>query len=150
MNRNVCIICSGGGHLAEAQLACSELSSEEVFYVTFRLPHSEGSFENIEHYYIIDPHTNILKYAINFFQSLAVYVKTRPKVIITTGAGIAISMCLIGKAFGSKILFIETAARINTPSRTGKLLYRIADKTVVQWDELLEFYPDAEYGGLLA
>jgi UDP-N-acetylglucosamine:LPS N-acetylglucosamine transferase len=130
-------------------LACSALSAEEVFYVTFRLPHSEESFENIKHYYIIDPHTNILKYAINFFQSLAVYIRTRPEIIITTGAGVAVSMCLIGKAFGSNVLFIETAARIQTPSRTGKLLYKIADKTVVQWEELLEHYPDAEHGGLL-
>lgn len=38
-------------------------------------------------------------------------------------------------------------ARIKSPSKTGKFLYKFVDLFIVQWEELLKFYPKAVYGG---
>jgi len=145
----ICIISSAGGHLAEAIKACSAIKHYPKFYVTFFVPHIPDSLSGEEHYFIEDPHLSPLKYLVNFFQSLKLYVRKRPKVIITTGAGIAVPMCLIGKFFGSKIVFIESGARVIYPSRTAKVLYRIADLSIVQWRPLSNYLPKAIYGGPL-
>ena len=56
-------------------------------------------------------------------------------------------MCLIGHIFGSKIIYIETFANSKSKSKTGKIVYKFADLFIVQWESMLELYPNAVYGG---
>ena len=56
-------------------------------------------------------------------------------------------MALIGKIFGSKIIYIETFANINSKTITGSLVYKFADLFIVQWESMLKLYPKAEFGG---
>jgi hypothetical protein len=47
-------------------------------------------------------------------------------------------------------VFIESFSRINSPSMTGRIIFRIADLFIVQWRGLLKFYgAKAIYGGEL-
>lgn len=87
------------------------------------------------------------KLLFNSFKSLYLYIKIRPKYIVSTGAHTAGPMCLIGKIFGSKIIFIETFANSCSKSRTGTLVYKFADLFIVQWEEMLMLYPNSVYGG---
>lgn len=87
------------------------------------------------------------KLLFNCFKSLWLYFKVHPDYIVTTGVHTAGPICCIGKIFGTKIIFIETFANINTKTVTGRLLYPISDLFVVQWESLLELYPNAVYGG---
>ncbi len=144
----VCVICSAGGHLTEALLAVAALT-EEYYLITFRQKHVGARQSGKKVYFVIDPHTSLFKFAVNCMQSLWLFLRKRPKVVITTGAGIAVPTCLIAKLFGAKLLVIETGARVTTPSRTGRLLYKYADLFIVQWEPLLQVYPKAIYGGVL-
>ena len=47
----------------------------------------------------------------------------------------------------TKVIYLETFARVNDRSLTGRLVYPIADLFLVQWESLLEFYPKAKYVG---
>ena len=76
-------------------------------------------------------------------------LEEKPDVILTTGAAVAIPMCIIGKIFGKKVIYIESYARINSPNKTGKLIYKFADLFIIQWEELRRFYPKAVYGGAI-
>ena len=89
----------------------------------------------------------IFIYAFLILKTIYLYFKIRPKVIITTGTHTAGPMCYLGKLFGSKIIYIETFANINTKTATGRLIYPIADLFIVQWKEMLKIYPKAVYGG---
>ena len=89
----------------------------------------------------------IFKFTFNCFKSLALFIKYRPKYIVTTGTHTAVPMCYIGKLFRSKIIFIETFANIQTKTLAGRLVYPIADKFIVQWEEMLKLYPKAECWG---
>ena len=144
----ICVVCSAGGHLTEALLIMRKIPYP-FYIVTYRLPHLEQTLKDFEHYFIINPHKSLWKYPINFIQSLRIYLKKRPKFIISTGSGMAISTCLIGKLFGSKIIFIESGARVYQPSLTGRLMYYFSDLFIVQWKPLLRFFPRAVYGGTL-
>ena len=83
----------------------------------------------------------------NCFKSLYLYFKIHPDYIVTTGVHTAGPICLIGKIFGTRVIFIETFANITTKTVTGKLLYPFADKFIVQWESLKELYPNATFGG---
>jgi hypothetical protein len=47
----------------------------------------------------------------------------------------------------SKIIYIESFARVYNASLTGRLVYGIADMFLVQSEELLKVYPRAKYVG---
>lgn len=89
----------------------------------------------------------IFKFGFNIFKSLILFIKLRPKFIITTGTHTAVPICFIGKLFGSKIIYIETFANIETKTLAGRILYPIADLFIVQWESMLELYPNAVYKG---
>lgn len=67
----------------------------------------------------------------------------RPKLVITTGAGLVLPFCLMAKLAGAKLVFIETPARLREPSKSGRLLGRFADRVLVQWQPMLAVYKDA-------
>ncbi len=140
------IVCAAGGHLREA-LSSIEGVVDDFDLATFRQDHVKSIPGVKRLHYIIDPHISIWKYAINLIQSLWLMTKIRPRVILTTGAGIAIPCALIGKLFGAKLIVVESVARVSDLSRTGKFLYKYADLFIVQWPELCRKYPNAIYGG---
>ena len=83
------------------------------------------------------------------FSCRKVWKKYSPKVIISTGSNIAVPLFLVGKMHGSKIIFIETRAKVYARSMTGILVRRMADQIFVQWPEMLKLYPEAKYCGTL-
>lgn len=91
--------------------------------------------------------TYIFKYLALCFKSIYLYFKIFPKVIVTTGTHTAGPICILGKIFGSKVVYIETFANMNKKTATGRLIYPIADLFIVQWKEMLKIYPKAKYGG---
>ena len=56
--------------------------------------------------------TYIFKYFYLCLKTIYLYFKIRPKAIVTTGTHTAGPMCILGKIFGSKIIYIETFANI--------------------------------------
>ena len=84
-----------------------------------------------------------------FFMYRKVWLKYRPKVIVSTGSNVAVPLFWIGKLHGSKLIFIETRAMVYSRSLTGKLVHRISDQVYVQWPEMLKLYPEAKYCGTL-
>ncbi|TVU38656.1 hypothetical protein EJB05_12040 [Eragrostis curvula] len=77
--------------------------------------------------------------------------------IFCNGPGTCIPLCVSAfllKVFGlgwSYIFYIESIARVQKLSLSGLLLYklRIADQFFVQWPQLLQKYPRAQYAGSL-
>ena len=49
----------------------------------------------------------------------------------------------------SSLSIQESIARVKSLSLSGKLLYPIADKFMVQWPDLLSKYPRAKYVGFV-
>ncbi|MBT5491041.1 polysaccharide biosynthesis protein [bacterium] len=148
LSNNIIGIASGGGHLSELQSAIPKSLKSDITYITFKNGHTIKSLVGAKYYFIIDPHDSKIKYLINFIYAFLLFVILRPKIIISTGAGIAIPFMMIGKFFGSKLIFIETGARVYTVSKTGNFMYKYADKFFVQYEVLLKKYPKAILGSL--
>ena len=89
----------------------------------------------------------IIKIIRNTFKSLVIFIKEKPDIIICTGALSTIPFCIISKIFNSKLIYIESYAKVHMGSITGRLMYLIADKFYVQWDSMLKIYPNAIFKG---
>ena len=87
--------------------------------------------------------TFAFKLLANGFKSFFIYIKERPDVVITTGVLAMIPICLLAKLFRKKLIYIESFAKVTSPTETGKFLYRYADRFYVQWESMLEIFPDA-------
>ena len=83
----------------------------------------------------------------NILITMKIFLKEKPDIIISTGALATIPMCIVAKLFRKKIVFIESFAKVNSPTLTGKLLYKFADKFFVQWESMKEFYSNTIYKG---
>ena len=154
MRKKVLFISSTGGHLNEL-LQLSPLFEK---YDSYIITEKDKANENLKQtygerlYFLLygtraKLFTYIFKYLFLCFKTLYLYAKIRPKVIVTTGTHTAGPICILGKIFGSKIVYIETFANTNRKTATGRLLYPIADLFIVQWEEMLKIYPKAVYGG---
>lgn len=150
-------ISSTGGHLDELMQLKPLFVKYNYYIVTEKTKSNLGlkkKYPNRVSYLIYGSYTTTLKkltypikLILNCFKSLCIYLKVRPKYIVSTGAHTAGPMCCIGKLFGSKIIFIETFANSKTKSKTGSAVYKFADLFIVQWEEMLTLYPNAVYGG---
>ncbi len=150
----IMFISSMGGHLSEL-LQLDKLILKNNSYVVTEKSNStlflKEKYKNV--FYLISGSKDYQKFLYPFrllgncFKSLLLYLKIRPDYIITTGAHIAGPMCCIGKIFGSKIIFIETFANMESKTITGRLVYKFADYFVVQWEDMLKLYPKAVFGG---
>ena len=85
----------------------------------------------------------------NCLKSLYFFTRYNPDVIITTGANTVAAMCCLGKLFRKKVIYIESFAKRNSPTITGKCIYKLHAYTtfVVQWESMLKVYPKATYWG---
>ena len=73
--------------------------------------------------------------------------RLRPRVIVTTGAAVAVPFAWVGKLVGAKVVYIESLTRIEKPSVSCRLIRPVADRLYVQWPELVLSLPRARYAG---
>lgn len=120
------------------------LSPSEYIYKT-QLENIDTQLSNIEYMYpCYYPTNRSLKALIkNTKIAWKVLRKEKPDLIISSGAAVAVPFFYLGKLFGAKLVYIEVFDRIDKPTMTGKMVYPIVDKFIVQWEEQKEVYPKA-------
>ena len=154
MKKRVMFISSTGGHFNELLQLKPLFDKYDYHIVTEKDKMTESFKEEYKEkisYLLYGTRAHMFKYIfqflINCFLTVFLFIKIRPKYIVTTGTHTAGPMCILGKIFGSKIIYIETFANRHTKTATGKIVYKFADLFIVQWEELLEIYPKAVLGG---
>ena len=152
-NKKVLFISSTGGHLDELLQLNSLLKKYDSYIITEKTKSTvqlKDKYSKVNYLiYGTKDHmfSYIFKIIYNIIKSLILFIRIRPKVIVTTGTHTAVPMCYIGKLFFRKIIYIETIANSKTKTLSGKLVYPIADTFIVQWESMLELYPKAICGG---
>lgn len=152
--KKVLFISSTGGHLSEMLQLKDMFNRYDYKIITEKTKSNlklKKYYGNRISYLVYGTKDHKLSYPFkllyNCFKSLYFYLKIHPDYVITTGAHTAGPMCLIAKIFGSRVIYIETFANINTKTITGKLLYPVSDKFIVQWDSMKKLYPNSIVGG---
>ncbi len=167
LNNTVIFACNQGGHFSQMMALSPLFNKYESVLVTdnVRANKEMAPLKRIKEIEIIEGETKTRKvqdknatgsrwsylgaYFKMFFACNKIWKKYRPKVIVSTGSNIAIPLFIIGKFHGSKVIFIETRAKVYARSMTGILARPMADQIFVQWPEMLSLYPKAIYCGTL-
>ncbi|KAI9016412.1 oligosaccharide biosynthesis protein Alg14-like protein [Phycomyces nitens] len=90
-----------------------------------------------------------------FVASFKIILQLLPDIILCNGPGSCVPVCMVAyllRVLGIKsirIVYVESLARVKSLSLTGKILYLFVDRFIVQWPDLIERYPRAEYKGIL-
>jgi len=145
----ICLACSAGGHRSQILQLEKVYKKYDHFFITYKGPITVILTKNHRVYFITNFRRNFIKVFMTIIQTLFVFFKERPDVVISTGAGITIPMCYLAKIFGKKVIYIESFSRITEPSIAGKIAYNISDLFIVQWKPLLKHYKNAVYGGTI-
>lgn len=153
MNR-IIFASSSGGHLTELLKLQALFRKYDYLLVTEDTKLTQSLKENYKMEYMKYGSREysfeyIFVFVYNFIKSIALMIKFKPKIVVSTGAHTGGIMCFVAKLFFKKVIYIESMAKVETLSMTGKLMYLMADKFYVQWEELTEIYPRAEYIGRL-
>lgn len=143
----VCIVSSCGGHLTEVRQLLPAYAAYDHFYVlndrAMLPPDMAGRTYFIRH------SERDLRQLTNLREAWNILRRERPRVILSTGAGPAVPFALVGRLLGCTIVFIETITRIDRPSLTGRIMYRLAHRFYYQWESLAPHFPKGVCGGLI-
>ena len=147
--KKICFAASTGGHFEQLMMLEPLMDKYESFVLTEKTKY--GLNKKIKTYYVDQINRKqklfIFKMIKVFIKSLWIFLKERPDYTICTGVLATIPMCILTKIFRKKLIYIESFAKITTPTITGKLLYKYADRFYVQWESMLKVYPNAIYKG---
>lgn len=141
----ICLVGSSGGHLTHLYMLRPFWQDKDRFWVTFDKEDARSLLEGERMYPCCYPTNRSLKALIkNTRLAWKVLKKERPDLIISSGAAVAVPFFYLGKRFKAKTIYIEVFDRIDKSTLTGKLVYRVTDRFIVQWEEMKQVYPKAE------
>ncbi len=146
----ICFAASTGGHFEQLMMLKPLMEKYDSFILTeetrFRADDKDRKI-----YYLKQVNRKeismIWDMLYNVFYSLKILLVEKPDMVVCTGVLAMVPMCLLAKLTGKKLLYIESFAKITSPTKTGKFLYRFADQFYVQWQPMLKFFPKAKYMG---
>jgi beta-1,4-N-acetylglucosaminyltransferase len=144
------LVGSSGGHLLQLLILKEWWSDHERFWVTFPKMDAIHALQSENRYWCYHPtNRHIVNLLRNLLLAWKIVRRERPKVIISTGAAVAVPFFYIGKLHGAKTIYLEVFDRINSPTLTGRFVYPVADLFLVQWEEQKRYYPKAHVVGEL-
>ena len=146
----IALVGSSGGHLTHMYLLKKFWENEDRFWVTFDKTDAKSILKEERFYPCYYPTNRNVKNTIkNTILAFKILRKEKPDLIISSGAAVAVPFFWLGRLFGAKTVYIEIFDRIDKPTLTGKLVYPVTDKFIVQWEELKKVYPKAiNLGGI--
>lgn len=137
----ICLVGSSGGHLTHLYLLKKYWEKYDRFWVTFDKLDSQSLLKDERKYWCYFPtNRNVKNLFKNTFLAIKILSKERPDLIISSGAAPAIPFFWIGKLIGAKTVYIEVYDRIELATVTGKIVYPVTDKFIIQWEEQKQFY----------
>ena len=140
----VCLVGSSGGHLTHLYMLKPFWQDKERFWVTFGKEDARSLLKDERMYPCHYPTNRSLKaLIINTRIAWRTLRKEKPNLIISSGAAVAGPFFYIGKLLGARLIYVEVFDRIDKPTMSGKMVYPITDRFVVQWEEMKAVYPKA-------
>lgn len=164
------IVFGSGGHTAEMLTLITDLSTDKYQPMHYVLSNTDTTSKGKINAVRIDSSivwhtlirsrevkqswlTTIWTSTLSLIHSLYLVITINPDLIICNGPGTCVPICYssffmrVMGLHNSKIVFVESFCRVKDLSLSGKLLYPIADKFIVQWPALSEKYRNCEYLG---
>ena len=142
------LVCSSGGHLLELLTLRSAWTPFTRAWVTLDADDTRSLLDSERVYFARGPTE---RNAVNFLRNLVIAWRVvgelRPAVVVSTGAAIAVPFAWVGRLRGTRVVYVESLTRIDSPSLTGRLVMPVADRIYVQWPQLVAQLRRARFAG---
>jgi UDP-N-acetylglucosamine--N-acetylmuramyl-(pentapeptide) pyrophosphoryl-undecaprenol N-acetylglucosamine transferase len=137
------LVASGGGHLDLLRDVAGVFAEHDRTWVT--VPGRAAGALRVagERVLEVPPFDRRNRGIANLRVSLRLAARERPELVVTSGAGIAVAFTGAARARGARVVFAETMARVRDSSVSGRVLARLAGRTLVQWEEMVDVHPRA-------
>jgi UDP-N-acetylglucosamine transferase subunit ALG13 len=136
----VVLAASGGGHIELLDQARRLIPRDDRAWVTVPGPRAETLRASGETVFTLPPFDQRNRDLRNIRRSIGLARALRPRIVLTSGAGVVLTFVAASRALGAKVVFAETMARVTSPSATGRVVNRFADSRLVQWPDLAPAY----------
>ncbi|MFC4783460.1 UDP-N-acetylglucosamine--LPS N-acetylglucosamine transferase [Nocardioides sp. MAHUQ-72] len=150
MGQPVLMVSTQGGHLTQLLVLDSWWRHRDRLWVCPDTPDVVDRLSGERVVTSYSPTTRNLPNALrNLVLALRVLRRERPEMVISAGAGVAFPFFLVAWVMRIPTVFIEVYDRVDSPTMTGRLCGPFTTRRIVQWDQQLDFYPDAHVVGPL-
>ena len=150
---DVLLVCSTGGHLLQLVALREVWAETRRIWVTFDKSDARSLLRSERVVYAFGPtnRTFGVTAATNTIRNLVlawrVIGRTRPSVILTTGAGVAVPFAWVARLRGARVIYVESLTRIEGPSLSCRLIAPVAARLYGQWPEFAAAVRGARYAG---
>ena len=142
------LVSSGGGHLSQLVELAREWPVERQHWITFASEQADAVLADRRVTFAHGPtNRSVVSLVRNLGLAWRLVRRHRPGTIVTTGAGIAVPFCYVGRLLGVRIVYVECLSRVSEPSLTGRLVEPVCHELYVQWPQLVSRYRHARYAG---
>jgi UDP-N-acetylglucosamine:LPS N-acetylglucosamine transferase len=146
----VLLVCSSGGHLLQLVALREVWCDASRAWVTFDKSDARSLLAGEDVVHAHGPTNRSIKNLVrNLLLARRVLRARRPRVILTTGAGVAVPFAWIGRLYGARVVYVESFTRIEGPSLSCRMIAPVAERVYAQWPELARAMPAARYEGSL-
>jgi UDP-N-acetylglucosamine:LPS N-acetylglucosamine transferase len=144
------LVASSGGHLVELLELADQYERESRHWVTFDKLDARVLLAGEAVDYAYSPTNrhvgNLIR---NCLLAFRIVSRLRPDAVITTGAGVGVPFIYAARAFGKRAIYVESLARVNDLSMTGRLVYPVTSDFFVQWPKLADHHRKCRYAGAI-
>ncbi len=140
----ILLVCSSGGHFKALQQLHPFWGEYPHRWVTFRTATTEQCLQGETVRWAFSPTNRNLPNLLRNLGLALVILRRRPTLILSTGAGVAVPFLVLGRLFGSQVVFIESITRIHSLSLSARLVRPFLHVLYVHWPQLQSRYPRAE------
>jgi UDP-N-acetylglucosamine:LPS N-acetylglucosamine transferase len=150
---DVLLVCSTGGHLLQLVALRDAWEGFSRVWVTFDKSDARSLLAGERVTFARGPTNrnfgllavrNLIR---NSVLALRLVRAVRPRVVLTTGAGVDVPFAWVGRLLGARVVYIESLTRIDHPSLSCRLIAPVATRIYAQWPELTRAVPRARYLG---
>jgi UDP-N-acetylglucosamine:LPS N-acetylglucosamine transferase len=132
----VLAVSSGGGHWVQLLRLRPAFDGCEVTYATVQASYA-AQVPEAKFYPFTDAtrwsRWNLVKMVL---EVTWIVLRTRPDVVISTGAAPGVVALRIGKILGAKTVWLDSIANVEAMSMSGRKVGRFADLWLTQWPEV--------------
>lgn len=144
------LVCSPGGHLLEMLSLEPSWRGLETSWVTLPSTDVDHLLAGCD---VVLAHGPTNRSIVNLLRNAALAWRVirarRPDVILSTGAGLAVPFFLVGRLRRCRLVYVESLTRTRGLSLSGRLVYPLADRFLVQWPHAARGRRKALYAGRL-
>jgi hypothetical protein len=145
---DVLLVSSAGGHLLQMHLLRPAWGDLSRAWVTHDAEDARSLLDGELVFYAYGPTTrNLFNLLRNLLVAFRLLRRFHPRAIVTAGAGIAVPFAWLAPFFRTRVVYVESITRIDTPSLSCRLIGPVADRLYVQWPDLTGALPKARYVG---